>query len=264
MFRTVIKRINGVISFVLALVLLLAAAYAVYCLWDNKQIYAAAENVREELLLLKPKEEAAEEGPTFTELLTLNPDVRAWISMDGTKIDHPVLQGASNLDYINKDIYGNFALAGSIFLDSRNEPDFSDPYNILYGHHMAKSAMFGDLDKYLEKDFFEENVSGELLLPGKKVPLQVICCIMTRASEKRIFEPEFWKNDVTELLDFAQTDSLHVHEEVLQKLQEKNENGIPVRLMALTTCSSDYTDARTIVLVALQDDQPQESKTNSP
>ena len=62
------------------------------------------------------------------------------------------MQGETNLEYLNLDVCGNFALAGSIFLDTRNERDFSDPHSILYGHHMENSAMFGDLDLYKDEE----------------------------------------------------------------------------------------------------------------
>ena len=56
-----------------------------------------------------------DESPSLQELQKINPDVCAWLTVDGTKIDYPVVQGETNLEYINQDIYGEFALSGSIF-----------------------------------------------------------------------------------------------------------------------------------------------------
>lgn len=243
----------------MGLALLLAGAYAGYCLWDNQQIYDAADDVQAELLMLKPKVVEGESGPTFDELLKCNPDVRAWVSMSGTKIDHPVLQGRTNMDYINTDIYGNFALAGSIFLDSRNDPAFKDTYSVLYGHHMEKSAMFGDLDKYLEAEFFNSNHSGELLVPGKRYSLKVIACVQTHAAESRVFDPSIWKNSVSGLLDYAEKESVHYHADTINALREKLNSGKSVKVLALTTCSSEYTDARTIVLTVMNEYRQGES-----
>lgn len=253
MFRVFIKLTNSLVSLATGLALLLAGSYAGYCLWDNQQIYSNAENVQAELLRLKPKADNGDgsSGPTFDELLELNPDVRAWVSLDGTKIDYPVLQGGSNMDYLNRDIYGNFALAGSIFLDARNDPKFADYYSVLYGHHMEKSAMFGDLDKYLEKNFFNANFTGELLVPGKVYSLRVFAAIQTHASEDRIFAPFTWKHNVGGLLDFAQRDAMHIHQDTVKSLRTKLAEGEKVQILALTTCSSDFTDARTIILAAM-------------
>ena len=120
--------LNFIISFVLILIFIIAAAYALFVLNDNRRIYSAAENVQEDMLKLKPDKEK----PDFSKLCSINPDVCAWLTMDGTHIDYPVLQGETNLTYINRDIYGQFALAGSIFLDCQNAKDFTDSYNLLY------------------------------------------------------------------------------------------------------------------------------------
>lgn len=261
MLRFLLKLSNGIISMIVVLALLLSGAYAGYCLWDNQQIYTAAENVQAELLRLKPKpvDPQDESGPTFDELLAINKDVCAWISMDGTKIDYPVLQGESNLDYINRNIYKKFALAGSIFLDSRNDRGFGDPYSVLYGHHMEKSAMFGDLDKYLDGKFFEENTTGELIVPGKSYSLKVISCIQTRASEDRIFDPSTWRYNIKGLIDFAEKESINLRADTLKLIKDQLAHGKKVKILALTTCSSDFTDARTIVLTLMSEIRTPES-----
>ena len=241
--RRVLRLLNSLVSLVLVIALFLFGAYAVYALWDNNQVYQAAEDVQMELKKLKPSADG-EDGPTFEELLKINPDVCAWITMDGTKIDYPVLQGENNLSYINKDVYGKFALAGSIFLDCRNQKDFSDPYNLLYGHHMSESHMFGDLDLYEKESFFRKNTTGTLLLPGKVYDLKVLAFIRVTASEEEIFNLDVFRNDSAGVARFTQ-----------QKAQLKNEEletiGPDDQLLALSTCSSDFTDARVIVLTKM-------------
>lgn len=241
--RRVLRLLNSLVSLVLIIALFLFGAYAVYALWDNNQVYQAAEDVQMELKKLKPSADG-EDGPTFEELLKINPDVCAWITMDGTKIDYPVLQGENNLSYINKDVYGKFALAGSIFLDCRNQKDFSDPYNLLYGHHMSESHMFGDLDLYEKESFFRKNTTGTLLLPGKVYDLEVLAFIRVTASEEEIFNLDVFRNDSAGVARFTQ-----------QMAQLKNEEletiGPDDQLLALSTCSSDFTDARVIVLTKM-------------
>lgn len=254
--RFFLRFINGFISLVLSLSLLTAGAYAAYCLWDNNQIYLAVENVQAELLALKPAisdDADVDTGPTFAELLAINPQVRAWVTLDNTRIDYPVLQGKTNLDYINIDVYGNFALAGSIFLDARNAPDFSDPYSVLYGHHMENGGMFGDLDLYKDKAFFEDNQTGTLILSDRVYALRVFACALVNASEERIFNPSKWDKGVKGLLDYAQAEALHIAPDTVAQLRNRIDAGEEVQVLAFTTCSSEFTDARTIVLAAMND-----------
>lgn len=255
--KRILRLIDGCISFAVFLALLTAGAYAGYCLWDNHQIYSAAENVQAELLSLKPKAaqeaEQEESGPTFDELLALNPDVCAWVSLDQTQIDYPVLQGETNLDYINTDVYGQFALAGSIFLDARNDRAFSEPYAVLYGHHMENSGMFGDLDLYKDGAFFAQNQTGTLILPGRTYALRVFACLLVSTSEERIFNPSMWSGGVGGLLDYAQAEALHADTETIERLRTRIDAGENPQVLAFTTCASEFTDARTIVLAAMND-----------
>ena len=170
-----LKAANSLITAVVALFLILAAAYSGYALWDNAQVYAAVDDVQSELMKLKPDPEQKDGGASFEELRKINPDVCGWITLDHTKIDYPILQGEDNLTYINTDVYGDFALSGSIFLDSGCDNTFQGKYSLLYGHHMANHKMFGDLDLYRKKKFFDKNTTGTLILPERSYKLEIFC-----------------------------------------------------------------------------------------
>ncbi|MDO5400373.1 MAG: class B sortase [Eubacteriales bacterium] len=245
MARFLINAVNSLISLVVALGLMLSGTYAGYALWDNNRIYAAAEDVQADMLKMKPKVEEGQQGPTFAELLAVNPDVCGWVTLDNTGIDYPVLQGETNLTYINTDVYGNFALAGSIYLDSRNDPTFADPYSLLYGHHMDNSRMFGDLDLYKDKQFFDENTTGTLLLPEGAYKLEIFACLLVPASDDFIFEPTRWQTDISGLLDHVRSSALHYREDTLAALADNP------KVLALSTCATEFTDARTIVLAEM-------------
>ena len=103
MSRFILKAANSFLNLIVVMSLFLAASYAGYALWDNNQVYAAAENVQDSMIKLKPVV-TEEEGASFEELLAVNPDVCAWVTLDNTNIDFPILQGETNLTYINKDV----------------------------------------------------------------------------------------------------------------------------------------------------------------
>lgn len=233
-----LRFLDSLTSALAALLLMLLAVYAGYALWDNGQVYAAAETVRVSMLELKPE---AEE-PSFTALRAVNPDVCAWVTLDGTGVDYPVVQGRDNLTYVNTDVYGQFSLAGSIFLDSRCTPDFAGPYSLLYGHHMVGGQMFGDLEKYQDGTFLREHTAGTLLLPDGACRLEVFACLLVSASEPHIFSAE--QTDTAALLAWAEGEALCWQE-----------GAAPERVLAMSTCSSAYTDARTVVLAAIRPEE---------
>lgn len=260
--KRVLAFLNGVVSLAVAIALLTGGAYAGYALWDNRQIYSAADGVQLEMLRYKPapvQSEAGEveEGPSFDDLLKINPDVCAWVTVDDTNIDQPVLLGETNFVYINTNVYGEFALAGSIFMDVRCKRDFSEPYTLLYGHHMANHGMFGDLELFKDREFFEANHTGTLLLPGEVHPLHTVACIVTEASDSAIFDPDVWQENLAGLTDYIERNALYTCGEAMEQLREALELGT-ARVLALSTCSDEYTNARTILLTLL-DEKPAEA-----
>ena len=86
-----------------------------------------------------------------------NPDCVAWISIEGTVIDYPVMYrpGQKNY-YLHRDFNGNHASAGALFIAENCDPDDSDNV-IIYGHHMNSGKMFAALNKYKKQSFYEEH-----------------------------------------------------------------------------------------------------------
>lgn len=97
----------------------------------------------------------------FDSLKAINPDVVGWIRFDDTdavNVDYPILHADDNDTYLHKDLLGEEHSAGSIFLEAANSPDFSDYYNIIYGHNMKNGSMFGTLKKYnRDENFYDAN-----------------------------------------------------------------------------------------------------------
>ncbi|MCD7866328.1 MAG: class B sortase [Clostridiales bacterium] len=97
----------------------------------------------------------------FDALKQVNPDVIGWIRFDDTSavtVDYPILYAADNDTYLRTDLYGESHTAGSIFLEAANTPDFSDYYNIIYGHNMRNGTMFGTLKQYRrDESFYDAN-----------------------------------------------------------------------------------------------------------
>lgn len=251
--RLFLRACNTVVNLVVILALMLSGSYAVYALWDNNQVLESASDVQADMIKLKPEVElSADEEPdlseSFAELMKINEDVCAWLTMDNTQIDFPILQGETNLTYISTDVYGNFALAGSIYLDSNNDPGFGDSYSLLYGHHMSDGRMFGDLDLYKDPDFFEENRTGVLILPHNVFNLKVIACIVVKSNDRWFFEPLHVQDEIEELLLYTEENAMYLHRDMLRQARGTED----LQLLALSTCSSEFPDARTIVLTLME------------
>ena len=117
---------NRILSMIAAIMILLMLLYGGYSLWDTVMVYRGAF-LSSDLLQFKPAEDAVE-SPTLLELQAINPDVQGWLTIDDTHIDYPVVQGENDMEYVNKDVYGEFALSGAIFLSSLDNLEFDEGY----------------------------------------------------------------------------------------------------------------------------------------
>ncbi|MGT2754253.1 class B sortase [Streptococcus ovis] len=87
-----------------------------------------------------------------------NPDVYAWITVDGTKIDYPVAQHPNDdTYYLSHDLDGAETYYGAIFTERVNPKTFDDPVTIIYGHAITDESMFGSLDYFANQNFFKDH-----------------------------------------------------------------------------------------------------------
>ncbi len=114
----------------------------------------------------------------FDAIQAQNPDVCAWIQVPGIEvIDYPILQSSSEADdnfYLDHDINGTAKRAGSIYIQKLNNKDFTDPATLIYGHNMLNGTMFGQLKKFRNKDFFNENREIYVYMPGHILKYEII------------------------------------------------------------------------------------------
>ena len=221
------------INIIVVIVSLLLFLICLYALIDAVMIYNGANDSG--IMKYKPAAGNTEE------LRELSADAVAWITVDGTRIDYPVMQGKTNAEYLNRNPYGEFSLSGSIFLDSRNDSSFRDPYSLVYGHHMEYGAMFGALDKYKDKTYFDAHRTGSLtVVNGEEYHIKFFAVCKAQATEKVIFDPP--QSDKKSLLDYLSKNALN---------DEPQEVDTGAKLIALSTCQSAESNERMIVFGVL-------------
>lgn len=217
--------------------LLLLLFLAVYVTVDNRRIVAQAS--AEVYQSYKP---TADDTISFDELVAINPDVIGWLTIDGTKIDYPLVQGKNNETYINTSVYGEFSLSGSLFLDSRNAPDFSDPLSIVYGHNMTEDVMFGGIDNYADPDYFTDHLSGTLYYGGAYYRLDIFAYFSADGHDTRVYAPRVDEEGCKAWLQY-------VNQIAVNQTEDLPERG-PILLMS--TCATGQTNGRDLLAAAIR------------
>lgn len=233
---------NRILSIMAGILILLMLSYGVYSLWDTYKIYANSF-ADEELLKFRPTDDG-EDNPTLKDLKKLNPDVKAWIQVPKTNIDYPVVQGQDDMEYINKNVYGEFELSGAIFLSCLNKDDFSDPYNLVYGHNMKNGGMFADVADFTNKEYFETHQKGKLYLTDTTRKIRFFACMKVTAADAKIYHPDGYRKENTkDLLDYIQANAVQYRD-----VNVADENS----LIALSTCSEAETNGRVVLIGKLE------------
>ena len=100
----------------------------------------------------------------------------------------------------------------------------------------------------------EENHTGTLVLPQGAYDLEIVACLLVPASDAAVFEPLLWQTDNRELLSMIPEKAVQLRSDVFQGLLLQEE---APRLLAMSTCSYEFTDARTVVIAVMR---PMEAK----
>lgn len=114
---------------------------------ESKYEELAQKVMAEEINEQPDKSGNKSQGINFDELKNINEDIIGWIKIENMEINYPIVQTINNEFYLKKDIYKEYDACGSIFMDYKNNKNFTDKNNVIYGHHIKSGIMFADLVK---------------------------------------------------------------------------------------------------------------------
>lgn len=179
----------------------------------------------------------------FETLSEINPDIVAWIYIEGTDINYPVVQGNDNSYYLNHLFDGTKNKAGCLFLDSRLDSSFADMNSVIYGHHLKNGKMFTGLMEYKKQEFYDEHMRALLLTPTGEYEVLFFSGYVSNTAS-RAWEIEF--SDITfeewllEIIDNS------CFESYFMPMAED-------RVITLSTCTYEFSDARFVLHGIIQE-----------
>ena len=175
----------------------------------------------------------------FVALAERYPGVIGWIKLDGTALDYPIMQTDNNWYYLGYLPDGTKHRSGSVFMDHRNAPDFSDRNTMLYGHESRTEDMFGVLKNFRKQEFFEANPVMYIYTPEGDFQLALLAGYLVDSGVEqptRVFrDDEHFLRYITDIKrrSFFKSDV---------------EVSVDDRIVSLCTCAYDYTNARLIIV----------------
>ena len=223
-------------------------------------------------------EEAEPERPIaerFSELYRINPDVIGWI-IAGSEVSTPVVY-RDNAYYMDHDFYGKKSAEGTVFADELDTDWENDPYLILYGHNMKNGSMFGNMDHYMQLDYFKANSAIELYSiysdePTYYVPFAAVDASVAKEQDSYFYLRRFdvfmpWVLSEEERENVLTPEEITAVDESIAEIRARSMFAVPDlevdstdRILALVTCSYELPDARfTLFCRALREGETPES-----
>ena len=232
------KHIEQLIDSISMVVFLFLFLIGFYALLDIHAVNISAK-MDEEIASLAPDADA---DVDLAELKKINPEIIAWIKIKDTNINYPVVQAKNNTKYLTRNYRGNFATAGSIFLDYRNN-GFKDDFSLIYGHRMDGQRMFGGISLFEQKDYFDEHKSGVLYTEDGVYDLEISDFSIVDVDRTSIYNHDNNRN---------KRNGTVIHEvHSFAKQSRKVEYGDDDKIIVLSTCDKDSKHYRNVLLAKM-------------
>lgn len=225
------------INLILIGVLIYSAINIINWYKDNKDSKKQKENyvnIQEKIDKIVDLPESKEVDPQelLKELKQKNNDTVAWLKVNGTNINYPVVKASDNNYYIKHSFDKTYNKAGWIFADFRNKFDGTDKNTIIYGHNRRDGSMFWTLKDTLKSNW-RKNTDNLTITLVKENEVEKYKVFSTYEVEK---EDYYITTDFDENItykDFLETIKSRSNYNFNQEVTEED------KILTLSTCSND-------------------------
>ncbi len=248
------KNAGRIILLILAIVIFVCA-----CVYIGFYIYNYTMAQKESEIVTTPDtadetDSLADNPVDFDSLQEQNDEIYAWIKIEDTEVDYPIVQSASDDEfYLKHSAYDQSWLAsGAIYTESVNSTDFSDPVTLIYGHNGYGDTMFTTLHYFEDEDFFESHEYFYIYLPGRKLTYQVISAF--KYDDRHIMN-SFDFSVAEDLAEFQETVTnpnstlKNVRTDLDTEIDENS------KIVVLSTCITNQENNRYLVCGVLVNDE---------
>ena len=189
------KAILNLILYIILLSILIYSGIKIFKWYKDKtNNNKIVEQIKSTVIVEENNEDGNENGYTvdFNKLKEQNNETIAWLKINNTNVEYPVVKGTNNSFYLNHSFDKSKNSAGWIFADYKNKFDNTDKNIVIYGHNMRDGSMFGSMLNILDTKWYEneENTNITLYTENEKC-IYKIFSIYKIESEDYYIKTEF-------------------------------------------------------------------------
>lgn len=252
------KKSRKIWILILSVIAVVCGSVVVHYYWKQYQNQKVYEEMQKELTKKKPVKKEPEkvvedfEIPIdFASLQQKNPDIYAWIQIEGTNVNYPIVQSPEDdAYYLMRTVDRQEGYPGSIYTEKCNSKDFKDFNTLIYGHDMADGSMFQNLHNYSDPAYMKEHPYVVIYTPNQMLTYQIFAAVV------------YDDRHIMNTFDFRFDDE---RTRFLQSLQESRNMGNVIdsnitvnqenRMITMSTCMTGQDDKRLLVGAVLIDEK---------
>lgn len=176
-----------------------------------------------------------------------NEDMAAWLKIEGTRIDYPVMWTPENETYyLYKNFEGKEDQNGSLLLDTDSSLDPLTTNLIIHGHNMRDGDMFGTLTNYEDSDYCKQHNIISLYTEDCERRYEVVAVFRSQVYKKTDQVFKFYK--------FFQADTQAQFDDFYENIKDLSlyDTGVTAefgdRFITLSTCVYHVEQGRFVVV----------------
>ena len=210
-----------------------------------EQIAEVVENTPEETI---PEDTPVSEGEDvlakYRELYLQNEDMVGWVSIVGTNLNYPVMQTPNEPNfYLKHNFEKAYSDLGTPYIQENCNIAESDNL-VIYGHHIKGGKMFGALEDYKSKSFYEKHKTIQFDTLTEQGEYEIVAVFKTVAYSSEGFR----------YYDFVNAENEDEFNAYIEKCKELAlyDTGVGAeygdRLITLSTCEYSAQNGRLVVV----------------
>ncbi len=188
--------------------------------------------------------------PELAELYQQNGDLVGWISIADTNINYPVMQSVNEPNfYLKHGFDKEYSDYGCPYV--QEDCDVQEPSDnlVIYGHHMKNGSMFAHLEKFKDKDFWNEHRTITFNTLTDKQKYEIVAVFRTVVYTDSADSFKYYR--------FVDAESSDEFDSYIAKCKELSIYDTCVtaeygdKLITLSTCEYSRTNGRLVVVAKL-------------
>lgn len=238
----IMRKIVYTIITILLIGLVLISSYLIF---KEKKQNEKQENTFEDLIEIVEEniENQEERKIDINKLYEENKDIVGWLKIDNTTINYPIMQNINDPNYyLRRDFYKNYSSYGTPYM--AKQCNLNSDNIVIYGHHMKNNKMFGELEKYKSKDFYNNHKIITFTTLEKEYSYEIFAVFKTTVYTKNTFR--YYEN-----INF---ENKKMYDDFINICKDKSlyQTGIEIKdkekLITLSTCEYSNKNSRLVIV----------------